>query len=63
MGEQAVNGRGELLGAAREMTVGKDLGSKGSTGVIGEAGSKSGWEGREDGWMEFVTKAVKGEGV
>ena len=55
-GKQAMDGRGGMLVTGGEVTVGKELGGKGSAGGIGKASRKSGRGSSEKRWVEFGGK-------
>ena len=62
-GEQTLDGRGGMIGTGGEVTVGKELGGKGSTGAIGKASRKSGRGSGEKRWVEFGGKTGERKGV
>ena len=62
-GNKAVNGRGKMRGAAREVTVGEELGSESGCHGKGKASGESGRSSVEKGWVEIVAKSGEGERV
>jgi hypothetical protein len=62
-GEQAVDGRGGVIGTGGEVTVGKELGGKGSTGAIGKTSRESGRGSGKKRWVEFGGKTGEGKRV